>query len=269
MKYIIISLLIIILSFNSCSKEDDKSYLGIEIYGHGGSGFESFINKLPANSFKSIQKAIEVLNADGVEIDVQIDTNGKLWLYHDEYLDSKTDCEGCLGKQNSEYISNCDYGGKKYIYSLDELIIYSSSMNPKPKISIQAQVFKRCKDYTELGKALYHTINSNNAYEWVQIESDSKELLLMLRDSSNKFQLFLDAHDVQSGISICIENNLTGLIMFNNDITIEDVKNIKAMNLKIGLYGVKNQSQAKNALNKYPNQIQTENIELMNRIIYN
>jgi len=267
-KILFILIMIFGLAIYSCSKEDEQDYTSIEIYGHGGAGFESFMNTIPPNSFESIQKAIEVLSADGVEVDVQIDNNGKLWLYHDEILDTKTNCTGCLGDQSSEYIGGCDYSGKRSIFSLDELISYSSSMDPKPKISIQAQVYKRCRDYSELGNALFETINSNNAYNWVQIESDSKELLIMLRDSSNQLQLFLDGSDVQSDISFCASNGLNGIIMFNNNVSVQDVEDIKASGLKIGLYGIKDQWQTKDALNKYPDQIQTENIELMNRIIF-
>ena len=270
MKQLIYSILslTITLTFNSCSKEKINIYKGIEIYGHGGSGFESFINTTPANSFESIQKAIEVLNADGVEIDVQIDKDGKLWLYHDELLDSKTNCTGCLGDLNSSYLSTCSYIGKGKVYSLSDLIIYFSSMNPKPKISIQAQVLNRCGDYRDLGNSIYQLVNINNAYDWIQIESDAKELLKLLKDSSNKFQLFLDTDSLGQGISDCLNYGFTGLIMPNNIATVEDIQTIKASGLKIGLFGVNDQWQTKNALNKFPNQIQTDNISLINRIIF-
>jgi glycerophosphoryl diester phosphodiesterase len=267
-KFNIVLLLIALFVF-SCSKEEKSSFSDIEIFGHGGVGFRSYINTTQENSFLSIQKAIEVLNADGVEVDIQIDSDGKIWLYHDQYLQTKTNCTGCFGDKNSLYINNCSYPQQQKIYSLEELIRYFSTMQPPPKISLQAQIFDRCMDYEKLAQAIIEIINIYGAYNWIQIESDSKELLSILKNTSNKYQLFLDAKDVRSGISICQEYGFDGLILYKEDITKEDVQTIKALGLKIGIYGVKNQWDAKSALEKHPNQIQTDNIELLHRIIYN
>jgi hypothetical protein len=166
MKQIVFQILIIgtILVINSCSKEKDVSYSNIEIYGHGGNGFESFINPLPTNSFESIQKAVEALNANGVEVDVQVDKDGKLWLYHDELLDTKTNCTGCIGDLNSSYINSCNYGNNRFVYSLSDLITYFSTLNPIPKVSLQAQIFNRCENYKNLGNSIFQLIDNHNAY---------------------------------------------------------------------------------------------------------
>jgi glycerophosphoryl diester phosphodiesterase len=253
----------------SCSKEEQSSFPDIEIFGHGGAGFQSHINTLPENSFLSIQKAVEVLNADGVEVDIQIDSDGKLWLYHEQYLQTKTNCTGCFGDKSSTYISNCSYSQQHNIYSLEELISYFKTMNPIPKISLQAQLYDRCMDYEKLAESIIEIINSNNAYSWIQIESDSKELLMLLKNAPSKFQLFLNTKDITNGISICNEYHFNGLISHHQDVSKEEVETIKSFGLKIGVYGVGNQWEAKSALAKHPNQIQTDNIELMHRIIYN
>ena len=271
MKFYKFHILLFLLSLFilSCSKEESETnYSDIEIFGHGGVGFQSHINTIPANSFTSIQKAIEVLNADGVEVDIQIDKDGKIWLYHDQYLQTETNCDGCFGDKSSMYISNCSYSQQEKIYSLEELIHYFSTMQPIPKVSLQAQVFNRCTEYNELAQSLIEIMDANNAYSWIQIESDSKELLTLLKNASNKFQLFINTKDVSDGITICQDNEFAGLISHHEDVTKEDVQSIKAIGLKIGVYGIGNQWEAKSALEKHPSQIQTDNIELLYRIIY-
>jgi hypothetical protein len=80
--------------------------------------------------------------------------------------------------------------------------------------------------------------------------------------------LFLNENNVDQGINTCLSFGFTGLMMDNSIITVEDVNTIKSSGLSVGIFGVNRQSQTKNALNKFPDQIQTDNIELAHRIIY-
>ena len=267
MKQFITYILILTVCIVSCRKEDKVDYSDIKIYGHGGSGFTSYTNLLPANSFRSIQKAIEILNADGVEVDLQIDNEGKVWLFHDQFLEGKTDCNGCFGEQSTISINSCSYKSGEGIYSLHELINYFSSMSPKPRISLQVQIFERCINVETLTSSIYNIIEANNAYDWIQIESDSEEILIALKNLSNNFSLFKNAHSIDNGITTCINNGFQGLIIDTDNVTSVDLKRAKSLGLKVGLFGVKNQSDIKDALEKHPNQIQTDNIELTNRIM--
>jgi glycerophosphoryl diester phosphodiesterase len=263
-----ISLLIILSVFISCNKEEKKDYSNIEIYGHGGAGFESHNRRLPSNSFKSIQKAIEVLNADGVEVDLQMDSNGTLWLFHDQFLEGKTNGNGCFGEKSTAYIKTCNYnlGGK--IYQFQELINYLSKMTPKPKISLQIQLFNRCINYELLTQQIIKIIKKNNAYSWIQIESDSPELLESLKSASQHFQLYVGGvTDLSSSIELCLDKSYDGVIISNDNVSISDINKIKSFDLKIGLFDIDNQSEIKSALEKQPHQIQCDNIELTHRIM--
>ena len=257
----------LVIGLTSCSKEEHIDYSGIEVYGHGGAGFESYTNTLPANSYQSIEKAIEILNADGIEVDLQIDSNGNTWLYHDQFLDSKTNGIGCFGEKSTSYINACSYklGGR--LYSLQELINYFSTMTPKPKISLQVQFFNRCIDFNQLILSITKIMEINDAYDWIQIESDSPEILSILKGSSSRFKLFLNATNVNIGISECSANGFNGVIMDNDVVSKEDVQRVQFTGLKIGLYGIDNQGSINSALKKRPNQIQVDNIELTHRIM--
>ncbi len=255
------------LFFSACNKEEKQNYSNIAIYGHGGAGFESHTNRLPANSFKSIQKAIEVLNADGVEVDLQIDSNGTTWLFHDQFLEGKTSGNDCFGERSTSYIKTCNYnlGGK--IFQLQELMDYFSSLSPKPKVSLQVELLDRCIDHSLLIEQLIAIMEVNNAYDWVQIESDSPGLLIQLKAASKHFQTFIRAPDLTSCINLCSENGFDGIIMNNTDVSVKDVERVQALGFKIALFGVASQAEIKSALKKHPNQIQCDNIELLHRIM--
>ena len=68
----------------------------ITLIGHGGIGFESAQNPLPHNSITSLTKAIDAYGVEGVEADIQLSADDKIFMYHDNTLESGTDCGGCV-----------------------------------------------------------------------------------------------------------------------------------------------------------------------------
>lgn len=95
---------VIILGCVTCTKVDSDNIVNlnngqIDVIGHGGTGFQSLINPLPTNSFMSIKNAVDGLNADGVEIDLQVSKDGIPILFHDAPLEKATNCTGCLNEK--------------------------------------------------------------------------------------------------------------------------------------------------------------------------
>ena len=97
-KYIYLLSAALTLASTGCRKPDIHNIKNLNngkimIIGHGGSGFQSVINPLPTNSAASVSKALDELEADGVELDVQLTADKQLILYHDARLESQTNCK--------------------------------------------------------------------------------------------------------------------------------------------------------------------------------
>ena len=68
----------------ACKKEFPES--NSKILGHAGESLLKSKSKNPPNTVESVRRAIE-LGADGVEIDVQMTSDGLLVAYHDGFLE--------------------------------------------------------------------------------------------------------------------------------------------------------------------------------------
>jgi glycerophosphoryl diester phosphodiesterase len=62
---------------------------------HRGSGPTRPLSPLPENSLAAFRSAI-ALGADGVELDVELTSDGELLVMHDDTLDRTTTCSGCV-----------------------------------------------------------------------------------------------------------------------------------------------------------------------------
>src|SRR5688500_5279272 len=90
----LLGLTLLLLSCSSLPEKIDNLNNGqIHSIGHGGPGIQSFLNAMSYNTLSGFRKALSNEDLDGVEMDVQMSSNGKLVLFHDQELDI-TNCEG-------------------------------------------------------------------------------------------------------------------------------------------------------------------------------
>jgi len=272
MDKIIYILLIGLLLIPSCTKKENYTDPDVEIVGHGGMGFASFINTYPPNSMISVIKAIEGYGADGVEVDVQMDMNGQLWLFHDLQMDKSTDCSGYLVNKSSDYLCDCSYKSgfnffqEEKLVRLEDVLEYFCNWNEHPLISLQINTDSRNYNIQELGTSLIILLEEYNAAEWVEITSESEELLDYIDDTLNNYSILLETQGINEGIEKCISKGWTGIITANDNITEQQVRQAKDQNLKVSVFNVCLYYQIREALEKGPDQIQTDDIELLIRM---
>ena len=104
-------LYILVLLFLSCSKKEDFSE--VQVIGHAGMGLNMPNSIFHDNSMEAIELALTIPGSNGVEIDVQMDLNGRLWLFHDELLNKETNGTNCISSNTSEYLKTLRYNSLK------------------------------------------------------------------------------------------------------------------------------------------------------------
>ena len=162
----------------------------IFVIGHGGSGFQSYFNPLPANSLIAISQAIEGLHADGVEVDVQLTADKQLVLYHDEFLQTQTNCSDCISDQTAEEVLKCRYNRdasntlrkQEQLITLETVLQKFASYPQKPQIFIDTKLLNGCNPdkvppLTDFAQAIAAVIAKYNAHAWTHVESSSVALL--------------------------------------------------------------------------------------------
>ncbi len=107
----------------------DPQLKKVVLYGHGGTGFDNINGKHAPNSVASIQEALDFYELDGVEVDVRFTRDGDAIVYHDEYLETATQCKGKITSLNIEQTRGCKYREQFYNEYKEEVISLDSFAN--------------------------------------------------------------------------------------------------------------------------------------------
>lgn len=265
-----------------CKKFDRQSFDNlnngkVDVIGHGGVGFESETQPLPSNSLASIRKALEGLGADGVEVDVQMTIDSALVLYHDEYLDSKTGCHGCIPEYKLNDVNACEYtigpsNETLRIYTLKGLLTQYSTLDEPPIIYLDMRLSNACDNYSlvdldVMARELREVMVWYNAFDFVRVESGSKAFLEKLIALDSRFQLYLDANNMQDALAIAEPLGLRGVVLNNQLVSADDVEQAHNAGIEVILFNVKSASSTRDALEKSPDGIQTDVIEIMQSML--
>lgn len=271
--------------FFSCKEEeigviDNLNGGKIIVCGHGGSGFQSYVNPYPTNSFVSIQRALEGYNADGVEVDVQITKDKKLFLYHDKDLNVSTGCTGCIPSMLSTEIENCKYDknisgnvfSDERLISLEELLSHYSDLLNSRYFYLDMRIDNECDpnalpDKDTLANEAVKMIQKYSAYKFMPVISGDTSLLNTIKKIDNKVNLILENNNVALAIFLASNLNYSGIICGNEDISKEQVKDAHLKNLQVILFNVKRRNTTIEAIKKCPDAIQTDNLQLLQEVL--
>jgi len=114
---------------SSCAK-NNTVLPKVAVVGHAGISLHRDRAIFPANSFESIKYAIDILDADGVEVDVQMTKDSVLVLYHDKFLEFSTNLNGCVSQFSFNEIKSAKLDNTKHtIICLEDVLEYIDSRN--------------------------------------------------------------------------------------------------------------------------------------------
>ena len=253
----------------------------ILVIGHGGSGFQSYFNPLPANSLLGVSKAIEGLHADGVEVDVQLTADKQLILYHDEFLQTQTNCSDCIAGQTAEEVLKCRYNldasntlrKQEPLITLETVLQKFAGYPKKPQIFIDTKLLNGCNPdkvppLTDFAQALATVIAKYNAHAWTHVESSSVLLLQALQAQDSRLWLSFYTRNPAADIEVAAQLGVAGITVFSNEITSTQVQAAHRQGLFVTILGVKSRNGLVNAIQKNPDAIQTDNIPLLINILH-
>lgn len=222
MKYFLAILGIIFLT--TCEKVDlegiDNLNNGkIDVIGHAGSGFQSLINPLPSNSFTSIKKAIDAMNADGIEVDVKVSRDSIAILFHDNVLEMGSNCIGCPENYSGADLVKCKYknyygslaGEDQYLISFQKMMNHFNGRSKLPHIYTSPKIPSICTEdlafIDKYAKVITKIIQDNNAHAWISVYDSDIKGLNKIKEMDPNIKLILNAYDFDHALSDCITNN--------------------------------------------------------------
>lgn len=266
MKYLFV---IITLFLFACESDEilysSASGKTTKILGHGGMGGG---NIYPMNTYEAILNCVK-LGADGTEVDIQLSEDGTLVAFHDEYLQDATNSFGRISNNNWIDIQNTYYNNTPYleysVVSLEQIFTYL------PKQENYFFTFD-CKLYFEdedidykqrFATALGDLIVRFNLIGRCTIESKDKEFLELLKKQGFNKLLFIYPESFDDGFKIASEMGLRGITIANVEVTAEQVALAQQAGIEVAIWGINNESDNIDALNKSPNFIQTDEVKNM------
>jgi glycerophosphoryl diester phosphodiesterase len=284
-----IRLLLVIISLNGCRQADidvvDNLNGGkIDIIGHAGSGFQTGRNPTPTNSESSIKIAIEGYGADGCEVDLQLSKDSIIMLFHDALLDGSTTCTGCIYENNYDELLQCSFRNdfavnifhSENIISLKHILDKYTGSDFHPIFYLDIKLYNECntKDSAyirTLAVQLINIVHSYNSEDKIFIITDSQELIDFIRtfDSNPKPILFIGGLNktFHEELQFALANNLYGFTIGNSEISAAEVKEAHDNNLRVILHNVKSRNSAVEAVEKFPDVIMTDNIQMLQEIL--
>lgn len=245
------------------------------VLGHGGGGFYAVQNPHPPNSRKSIEQAVLVSGADGVEVDVQLSRDGEVVLFHDRRLETSTNRVGYVSEFDLSDLMGMNYRGQidpladDRIIGLEETLELLTNASSGLWISLNLQTQREISDQAayrlRFTEALVHALLPFQGRINVLIESPDRELLKVLLAQwppAVAVEFFYDAASNPHNIEFANGLKLQGLVSNVHDETEESMELAKASGLEMVLYGLKIRTDVKRALEFAPRMIQADNIPL-------
>ncbi|PCJ67381.1 MAG: hypothetical protein COA58_03415 [Bacteroidetes bacterium] len=209
--------IILILALGAC-KEHNPDLNRVLIYGHGGTGFDGVNAQYAANSVPSIREALDVYGLDGVELDVRFTRDGDLLVYHDQFLETSTQCKGEISGLKLSDIGDCLYrkqfrnGYQHQVITIDSLISLVNTNYQDRYISLNVHDFEIPFILDSIAGLFHLKLQGFASHEKLTIECSDANFLFFLkaRDLNHKCYLISDIDT--SGVKDVMRFKLDGIV---------------------------------------------------------
>lgn len=249
----LISLFIPLFFVIGCSKRSDSS---TQIFGHAATGLNISNAIYHNNTREAIEYALSLPQCSGVEVDVRLDANGQLWLFHDETLEASTDLSGAVETSTTAYLASGRYRSLKQ----ESLAALTSDL---------VNVLYKGKTFLDIKGSSVTNIDSLRV-SLMSLNLDTSKFQIIVPNLAyfdglkSYFPTFLVLHDFSDLSSGFLENEpeLRGICIRNEKITREQVNFLKSIHKKTIIYEVRSPKGIRSALEKDPAFLLTDDLKL-------
>jgi len=247
----------------------------IDIIGHRGSGPQTAANPVPDNSLQSFKNALELYGADGIEMDVQMSSDGVPFLYHDPLLESHTNFSGCISDYTATDLRNCAYSNSdEKLITLEECIQYCLTLRIMPKLFLDTKPEFICHinslasldALSWYADHLHKVVDKYGIYPYAYVEAGNSALIYFLQRKSNRFLFNLNGL-IPDHLPIVDSMGIYGMMLGNADVSAEGIALAHNHGVRISLFAVNDKQEAKNAIAKSPDYILTDDILLLKQLL--
>lgn len=250
----------------ACKKQSSSN--SILVYGHGGTTIIPERWVYPPNTVASIEYALNVLNADGVEVDVQMSKDSVLFLYHDQFLTSQTSLSGCVVQYlSTELIEANVYQSK---YTLDKLITAFDLVLPSGKFMfLDLKPYNFCdqeiSSHQLFANSLQKEMNKFSDYQKSQIVCNARDIDLLKTIKDTVIIKCFETEDIDLGENYFINGFVDELCIKFQALNDANVAYLHDKQIPFSIFGIRSEDEIKKAISFKPIRIITDNIAYTNK----
>lgn len=266
----IFSFLVLIVSCHKAESFPDK-YVEIkptQVIAHKGGGDDGVYQE---NTLEAIKLGFQ--KCDGIEIDIQMNRDNSLWLFHDDFIDI---CDvNNLGRiatytdaQLKEHIQ-C-VGGSYTLTKLEDVFVYhrNNSIVKPISLDIKSWLPSNSSNSTAYVKRfadmVYELISKYNMSSYILVECENAMFLNQLKKRGFAGEIYLTTFgDFEQGMRKAIKAGYAGLSFKNEtrELTTEEIDLLHRKGLKIQVWTLDEPSKIEMAIAKGADFIQTNNLD--------
>lgn len=268
-KYILLCFILILFS---CKKESfniqNLNGNKIDKLGHAGLGIG---DTYPMNSLESILHCLSY-DMDGSEFDVQMTKDSVLVLYHDEFLESKTNFKGKINQFTWEELKNVTYTITPHLsYNLVRLQDLFDQVDAKKHtfafdIKLYPELYSNAYLKT-FSNQVYQFISSQNLEDKIMIESQDTSFLNLMEQKNANLKTFFYPPNFDEGLSAILKHGFYGITISVDDISKEQVELAHSNQIFVCLWNTHSKKLNKEAILKNADIIETDKVEYLSKLI--
>jgi glycerophosphoryl diester phosphodiesterase len=248
-------LYILVLLLLSCSKKNDFSE--VQVIGHAGMGLEMSNSIFHDNSLEAIELALTLPGSNGVEIDIQMDLNGRLWLFHDEVLNEETNGTNCISSNTSEYLKTLRYNSLKQ-EKLAGLSQIPFNQFQNKRFFLDLKTLNKCSGNTVSIEDFKAALTALDLPENCTIILSDPNWIPYFKDD---FTIYFASDDFQNAKTILTQEAMVkGLVIRNAAVNMAQTQEIIEQNKEIYLFEIRSPKGVKSALQKRPSGIISDDL---------
>lgn len=252
----------------ACKKETvDKKPI---IYGHAGISLSEERALYPPNSEKSIFYALDVLDAQGIEVDVQMTLDSVLVLYHDPFLEQEDfkdlETPTCIGLVTWAYIQELNKSRKNPVIKLSD--IAERVIHKNKFLFLDLRHYNECTremiDFELLNRMLQIELLPFSDAEKKRITMNCRNIDLINALQDTSVLKSFESEDIDLGITYFKEGLIDKVTTKLSVFSIGKEQLLQANQVDFCLYLVKTKKEIKAAARFHPSEIISDNIAATN-----
>lgn len=234
----------LVLVLFACSSAPRPKTEGAVVVGHGAGGADG---AFPMNTTAAMARAVEA-GIDGVELDVQLSADDELVCYHDERLESLTNCSGLVREVAWHGgLDQCTYVHGEEPHLLMTLAAATDRMDSMGTVVLDCKLFGGKQDWeaylNDYASALHDFADKPEVLLVMVIECQVTEFLDRI-PKDGRFMLFYYAKDFDDGLATATAHNYDGITISADLISAEEVAQAQAQGLRVAVFGIDKASDA-------------------------